>query len=122
MLEVAPDQMTGSEGGHEAQLTGQHGGADHSGQLGGVLARVSRMRPLDPKHLQARGLGRKDSSTANGADLDAGHGAGDVEVLPPLPPGLHQRDAVGAANCLGRVLARGYVDRCYNVRGMSVET
>ena len=121
MLEVAPDQMTGSQGRHEAQLPGQHGGADHAGQLGGVLAGVGGVRALDPEHLQTRGLGGEDGAPAHGAHLDTGHGAGDVEILPPLPPRLHQCDAVGAAHCLSRILASGNVDRCYDVGGVSVK-
>ena len=121
MLEVAPDQVTRGQGGHQAELPRQHSGADHSGQLGGILARVSWVRALYPEHLQARRLGGQDGAAPHGAHLDAGHGAGDVEVLAPLPPWLHQRDAVGAAHCLRRVLARGDVDRCYDVRGVSVK-
>ena len=122
VLEMAPDEVTGSQGRHEAQLAGQHGGADNSGELGGVLARVGGVRALDTEHLQTRGLGRQDGAPTHGAHLNTGHGAGDVEVLPPLPPGLHQSDAVGAAHCLRRVLPRGDVDRCYDVGGVSVET
>ena len=38
VFEVTPDQVPGSQGGHQAELPGQHGAADHSGQLGCVLA------------------------------------------------------------------------------------
>ena len=89
VLEVAPDQVTRGQGGHQAELPRQHSGADHSGQLGGILARVSWVRALDPEHLQARRLGGQDGAAPHGAHLDAGHGAGDVEVLAPLPPRLH---------------------------------
>ena len=121
VLEVAPDEVTRRQGRHQTQLARQHRGAHHPGQLGSVLARVSGVRTLDPQHLQAGGLGGQDGAAAHCAHLYARHGAGNVEVLAPLPPGLHQRDAVGAAHCLRRVLAGGDVDRCYDVRGVSVK-
>ena len=55
------------------------------------------------------------------AHLYGGHGAGDVEVLPLLPPGLHQRDAVAAAHRLGRVLPSRDVDRRDDVGRVGVK-
>ena len=55
------------------------------------------------------------------AHLYGGHGAGDVEVLPLLPPGLHQSDAVAAAHRLGRVLPRRDVDRRDDVGRVGVK-
>ena len=62
--------------------------------------------------------GRSDDRQAH---LYGGHGAGDVEVLPLLAPGLHQRDAVAAAHGLGRVLPRGDVDRRDDVGRVGVK-
>lgn len=54
--------------------------------------------------------------------LDGGHGAGDVEVLSSVPPGLHQGDTVGAADSLSCVLPRGDIDRSDDVRCVGIET
>ena len=48
---VTFDQVTGGQGGHQRQLPRQHGTADHTGQLAGVLPRVARARALHPQHL-----------------------------------------------------------------------
>ena len=38
MFEVTPDQVSGRQGRHQAELPSQDGAADHPGQLGGVLS------------------------------------------------------------------------------------
>ena len=45
MFEVTPDQVSGRQGRHQAELPSQDGAADHPGQLGGVLSwRGKRVR------------------------------------------------------------------------------
>ena len=38
VFEVTPDQVSGRQGRHQAELARQDGAADHPGQLGGVLS------------------------------------------------------------------------------------
>ena len=101
------------------------------------LTRIDRVGALHSQHLQARGLGWQDGAASNCSHLryelehrtkhpqphlDGRHGAGNVEVLPSVSPGLHQRDAVGAANSLGCVLSSGNVDGRYDVCCVCIET
>ena len=53
--------------------------------------------------------------------LNAGHSAGNVEILSVPAPRLHQSDTIAAANILGSVLAGSNVHGCYYVGRVSVE-
>ena len=53
--------------------------------------------------------------------LDAGHGAGHVEVRAVPAPGLHEGHAVAKAHVLCRILPRGDVDGGDDVGRMRVE-
>ena len=98
------------------------------------------MGTLHSQHLQARGLGWQDGAASNSSHLryyetvlsqnsehhqshlDGGHGAGNVEVLSSVSPGLHKSDTVGATNSLGCVLSSGNVDGRYDVCCVCIET
>ena len=70
VFEVRAHEMAGSEGRHQTELPGQHCGAHHPGQLGGVGPGVGGVGALHPQHLQTRGLGGQDGTAAHRANLE----------------------------------------------------
>lgn len=81
MRHMGLDQMTGGEGGAEAQFAGKHGGAHDAGQFAGVFAGRGRVGAAHAEEVEHAGLRFQDGAAADGADFDAGHGDGDLEVV-----------------------------------------
>lgn len=71
--------MSCSERGHEGQLPRQHGAADHTGQLTGILTRLVGAGALNAEHLRTAeeksGGARGVMGTVFGAILPAGRPA-----------------------------------------------
>jgi len=77
---VRLDEVAGGQGGAEGQLAREDTGGDDTGKLAGVLARRGGVGPADAEKVEHGGLGFEDGAAADGADFDAGHGDGDLEV------------------------------------------
>ena len=74
------DKMTGAQSAVERQLSSENAGTDDAGKLACVVTRSLLVRAAYAKEVQHSGLGLKDGTAANGADLNRGHGDGDLEV------------------------------------------
>ena len=78
------------------------------------------VRALEAEHLENSALRSKNSTTANGTDLDRRHCDRHAEVS-AIVRRFHQRHTVRAFNVLRRVLASRKEDRRKDVRSVSVE-
>lgn len=79
MRHVCPDQMASCKSRTERKLASQHGGTDDTGQSACVVARDGGMRAAHSEHVKHCTLWLKDSATTESADLNRGHGDGDLE-------------------------------------------
>lgn len=80
MRHVGSDEMAGGQGRAEGEFAGEDAGGDDLGELAGVVAGRGGVRAADAEHVEHGGLGLEDGAAADGADFDAGHGDGDLEV------------------------------------------
>jgi hypothetical protein len=92
----------------------------------------------DTKEIEHCRLGFENCAAADGADFDAGHADGDLEVAVETGKSLvrgnfrvegegldillHHGDAVTALNILCWILTRSEEDSRHHVRGMGIET
>ena len=74
------DKMTSAKSAVERQLSSENTGTDDAGKLACVITRGLLVRAAYAKEVKHGGLGLKDGTAANSADLDGGHGDGDLEV------------------------------------------
>ena len=77
---VCADQVPGSEGRAETELSRENGGRDDPGEHSCIVSWRRGVRAADAKEIQHRRLAFKDGSAADGADFDTGHRHGDLEV------------------------------------------
>jgi hypothetical protein len=77
---VGLDKVASSERSTQAELTGQDRGRDNAGQLAGVFTRGGGVSATDTEHLKHGRLRLKDGTTTDGADLNRGHGDGNLEI------------------------------------------
>ena len=99
---MRPDQMAGRERAAETQLAGQHARRDDASELPSVVARRGGVRAADTEEVEAGGLGLKDGAAADGADFDARHRDGDLEVAFEAVFGISGRKGVGEGDRKGR--------------------
>jgi hypothetical protein len=77
---VGLDKVASGKRSAQAELTGQDGGRDDAGQLASVLTRGGGVRTTDTEHLKHGGLRLENGTATNGADLNRGHGDGNLEI------------------------------------------
>ena len=77
---VGLDKVTGREGSAQAELTGENGGGNDTGELASVLTGGSGVSSTDSQEIQHGSLAFEDGTSANGADLDGGHGYSNLKV------------------------------------------
>ena len=82
------DKMTSAQSAVERQLSSENASTNDAGKLACVVTRSLLVRAAYAKEVQHSGLRLKDSTAANGADLDGGHGDGDLEVTVDADVGL----------------------------------
>lgn len=64
----------------QTQFTGQHTRRNDARELARVVAWGFRVGAADAEEIEHGGLGLEDCAAADGADFDAGHGDGDLEI------------------------------------------
>jgi hypothetical protein len=72
--------MTSAQSAVERQLSSENASTDDAGKLACVVTRNLLVRAAYAEEVQHSGLGLKDGTAANGADLNGGHGDGDLKV------------------------------------------
>jgi hypothetical protein len=72
--------MAGSKSSAQTEFTGQDGGGNDTRQLAGVLTRGGGVSTAYTQEVQHSSLAFKDSTTADGTDLDRGHRNSDLEI------------------------------------------
>ena len=77
---MRPDKMTSAQSAVERQLSSENASTDDAGKLACVVTRNLLVRAANAEKVQHSGLGLKDCTAANGADLNGGHGDRDLEV------------------------------------------
>jgi hypothetical protein len=77
---VCLDQVASSEGGAQAELSGQDGSGDDAGQLAGVLTGGGGVGSANTEQIQHSGLCLKDGTATDGADLNGRHRDGNLKV------------------------------------------
>ena len=80
MLHVGRDKVACGEGGGEAELAGEDASGDDAGELAGVRAGRGGVGAADAEQVEHGGLRGEEGAAADGADLDRGHGDGDLEA------------------------------------------
>jgi hypothetical protein len=131
--------MPSSEGTDERQLSSHDRSSDDPGELLGVLSRIAWMSTFDPQHFKHGLLRSKDSASADGPDLNAGHRHSHMKILSMVgaeakrqPIGaagesdensrFHKSHAVRTFHVLGRVLSGGEEDGGEDVGGVSIKS
>lgn len=79
MLHVCSYEMTGSQSTAKRKLTSENSSGHNAGQPPGVLTWAGGVGTADAEQVEHGGLGIKDSATTERANLNGGHGDGDLQ-------------------------------------------
>lgn len=80
MRHVGSDEMSSSESAAKTELARKDTSGHNTSESTGIVSRIGRVRASNTEKVEASALGFKDCATTDGADLDAGHGDGNLEV------------------------------------------
>lgn len=80
MRHMGLDQMSRRQSGAEAEFAGQDRRAHDPCEFAGVFTWGGGVGATHAEEVEHAGLGFQDGAAADGADFDAGHGDGDLEV------------------------------------------
>jgi len=80
MSHVCSDKVTRGKSTAEAEFPSQNAGSHNASETSGIVAGICGVGTTDPKKIKHCALGFKNRATADGADLNAGHGNADLEI------------------------------------------